>query len=250
MRKIDPVAALAHALGTLGKFWPEALRIGLPWLGIVVLANAGLWWWSGGTSASPMAEPGLADVAVALLSLIAVSAMAMKWHRFLLRDEMPDAAGIVRLDPPLWRYAFYLAVILFLTVFLPALLMIMVASAAPAYIIATVIPAFLASILALRLALVLPAIALGRKDVGFKQALDASAFNLGPLAFLTLLNACILLAALLIVNTALSFVFNGAPQFAPAAMFILALPLNLFLTLFSVSLTTSLYGFFMENRSL
>lgn len=247
MRKLNPIAALVHALTALGRFWPEALRIGLPWVSIIVLTNALLWWWSGGQTTA-MVQPGLADVAAALVSLIAVSAMAVKWHRFILRDDMPDAAGIIRLDAPVWRYALTTLIMMLVSLVPPLVLMLAVAQAAPAYIIFTVIPVFLASILILRLSLTLPAIALGRKDLGFKQALDASASNFGPLAFLTLLNACILLAALLIANTAMGLFVHGAPSLVPAAMFVIALPLNLFLALFSITLSTTLYGFFVEQR--
>lgn len=248
MRKLNPVAALVHALTSLGDFWAQALRIGLPWVGIMVAGNALLWWLGGGTMAQTASDFGVADGAVAALSLVGVSSLAVNWHRFILRDDMPDAAGVFRLDAPVWNYLIRLLVIMVVTVAPLVFIMMGVARSAPAFIMLGLIPLFLASVLALRLSLVLPAVALGRKDVTFKQALDASAYNFGPLAFLTILNACVLLAALMVANVFISAVVRAAPAFLPAAMFILALPLNLFLVLFSVTISTTLYGFFMENR--
>ncbi len=62
------------------------------------------------------------------------------------------------------------------------------------------------------------------------------------------LNGLILFATFLALGIVLSVVGNVNMTAAKVLALVLSVPVNLFLSLFSVSLLSSLYGFFVEKR--
>jgi hypothetical protein len=100
----------------------------------------------------------------------------------------------------------------------------------------------------MRMSVALPAIALERKDFGIGPALQLTRGNNLQFAALLALNALILLATFLVLGITLAIV--GSVNMAVARFFavVLSVPVNLFLSLFSVSLLSSLYGFCVEKR--
>src|SRR6185503_1567601 len=110
------------------------------------------------------------------------------------------------------------------------------------------VPFFVAGVYIMRMSVALPAVALGRKDVGITAALQITQGNNLQFAALLGLNALILLATFLVLGISLYIVGNVSMAVAKTLAVVLSVPVNLFLSLFSVSLLSSLYGFFIEQR--
>jgi hypothetical protein len=118
----------------------------------------------------------------------------------------------------------------------------------PAATFLVVPAAVLAGTFALALSLKLPAVALGRKDFGIRDALAGTHDNFWPLLAVFLINVTVALAAgflLIVVATAVTRV---NPLLGSLVGLSLSMVFNIFYTLFSVSVLTSLYGFFVERR--
>jgi hypothetical protein len=98
------------------------------------------------------------------------------------------------------------------------------------------------------LSLKLPAIALGRTDFGLTDAMKASEGNFWQVMGVLLLWALIVFAPLLMLFI-LAALLSHLPQVITVIIELpLSVAVNLFVILFSVSLVTSLYGFFVERR--
>jgi hypothetical protein len=110
------------------------------------------------------------------------------------------------------------------------------------------IPFFVAGIYIMRMSVALPAIALERKDFGITAALQVTQGNNLQFAALLALNGLILFATFLALGVILSVVGSANMTAAKVLAVVLSVPVNLFLSLFSVSLLSSLYGFFGEQR--
>ena len=109
-------------------------------------------------------------------------------------------------------------------------------------------PFFVAGIYIMRMSVALPAIALDRKDFGIQAALQVTQGNNLQFAGLLALNGLILFATFLALGIVLSIVGSASLTAAKILALVLSVPVNLFLSLFSVSLLSSLYGFFVEKR--
>jgi hypothetical protein len=98
------------------------------------------------------------------------------------------------------------------------------------------------------LSIKLPAVALGRNDFGFRDALNVTQGNFWQLMGVFLINGLIALGCAFVLVTVSSAVM--AANFTLGAMLGLGLSMvfNVFYTLFSISVLSSLYGFFVEKR--
>ena len=110
------------------------------------------------------------------------------------------------------------------------------------------VPFFVAGVYIMRMSVALPAIALDRKDFGIMAALQVTQGNNLQFAGLLALNGLILFGTFLAIGIVLSVVGSANLTAAKVLALILSVPVNLFLSLFSVSLLSSLYGFFVEKR--
>ena len=138
-----------------------------------------------------------------LVILPAAASIAVAWHRLILTGERP-AGGYLRLDRSVWLYvAFPLATILYFSVLfdLPRVLVSDLNGRVAIGVIAVPL-GILAGLVIGRLSLVLPAIALGRTDIGLADAWRATRGNTwrlfwGPfLCLLLLILPGLLLSAL------------------------------------------------------
>ena len=249
MHKLPPLLAIQHALKAVVNFRNAGVKIALPW--IVVLAGVSL---LDRNFSSTEDSPGAmyfrsTEILIAALGMVVFSSIAVNWHRYILLDEVTASEKIFRLDHPVWSYAGRTLLIM-LTALAPALALgAMVANILPGFYPLLAIPFFVAGIYVLRMSVALPAIALGHKDFGIGAALQATQGNNWQFAGLLLLNGMVLLATFLVVGIALTIV--GSVSMTAGSIFAVALsiPANLFLSLFSISLLSSLYGFFVEKRS-
>lgn len=248
MRTVSPIKAITHALRSVVSYPAVALRIGLFWiplLFVMVLIEA----WMSATVPQQAEQPGtlnIIQIASTIVGLIAVSSMAVNWHRFVLRDELGSPA---RLDRNVWRY-------------FGNFLLIMLMVAVPTAIVAAVLLSFLgqaASIVLLpivivagtmlyRLSVKLPAVALGNAAFTFREAWRATEGNFWQLLGVFLLNIAMLLGAVLIYMVVVNLVNVVNSTLALVIALLIGAAIQLFFTLFNASVFTSLYGFFVERR--
>lgn len=254
MRQLPVLATLKHAFESVWLNRMVALRMSWIWYIIValVLAFSTQLTSSRGTPSPEEPQTGffLVDALTLLLVLLVNSSFAVHWHRYILLDEVPGMFDTFRLDGKVWRY-FGNSLLIMLALIVPS-----IAIAIPFVFIAAVFAPqlaalgsaigviFVVSVGFLRLGLKLPAIALGVIDYRFTDAWRASAGNSARIAAIFLITLSIaLLAAAIIAGLSLSGSFIGV-----VLGFLLQLAVNWFLTFFMITLLTSLYGFFVQNR--
>ena len=255
MRPLPVFASLTHAFQSVWNNRLVALRISWIWYAIValVLAAGGQ---MVGTRASvdpqtPRADVMMLEAAMILLVLLANSSFAVNWHRYILLDEVPGTFDTLRLDRKVWRYlgnTLLIVLILLVPCIAIAIPFVFIAAAANAAHLAQLasilVVLIVISIGFLRLGLKLPGIALGVIDFRFSDAWRASAGNSLRVAALFLITFVIALIASTVVT-----LINLSGGFVGLVIgFILQVAVNWFMTFFAISLLTSLYGFFVQNR--
>jgi hypothetical protein len=256
MRQLPVLAALSHAFSSVWHHRAVALRISWAWYVIlaVILAAGGqlLAGRPAGDGQTLPADTLALELGMILIVLVVNSSIAVNWHRFILLDEIPGQLESLRLDGKVWRY-FGNTLLLVLGIgvvsILAAFPLIFIAVAANAMQVAPFagLLAVLAvsAIVFLRLAIKLPAIAINGGGFRFADAWRASAGNGIQIAGLFL--AVILVLMTIATVVALIGLIEG---FAAVVLgFALQLAVNWFLTLFNISLLTSLYGFFAQGRN-
>jgi hypothetical protein len=252
MNKLPPLQTIKHALTAVFQFRNAGMRIGLPW--VLVLAGMSVIDRSFSIAPDPangpasMALPSPMELVIAALSLVIFSSIAVNWHRYILLDEITASEKIFRLDRPVWNYAGRTLLIMLATLVPIFILSFALIAAMPNLGPVLAVPFFVAGIYIMRMSVALPAIALERKDFGISAALQVTQGNNLQFAGLLALNGLILFATFLAVGIILSVVGNADMTAAKVLALVLSVPVNLFLSLFSVSLLSSLYGFFVEKR--
>jgi hypothetical protein len=252
MNKLPPFQTIKHALKAVFQFRNDGIRIGLPW--ILVLAVMSLIDRSFSVAPDPangpanMIIPSPMELGIAALSLVIFSSIAVNWHRYILLDEITASEKIFRLDRPVWNYVGRTLLIMLATLIPVLVLSFAFVTALPNFGPLLAVPFFVAGIYIMRMSVALPAIALERKDFDITAALQATQGNNLQFAALLALNGLILFATFLALGIVISVVGNANLTAAKIFALVLSVPVNLFLSLFSVSLLSSLYGFFVEKR--
>lgn len=253
-RSLPVLACVSHTLKSALRYRSSAVRIAMPWIVIMTLANLTVVTASGGlqeTTAPADMTVGMAlrELVLFAVSIVGASSIAVNWHRFILRDQMPATmAETLRLDAPVWRYASFTLLNLLIVLVPSGLLLGLNMVLLPAVPLA-VIAVFLAAVLLLRLSLVLPATALDHGGFGYREALVSTRGQMLPLAGLLLVNMG-LVTAILLGFALLLMLASSLPMPLNAILTaIVALLANLVLAIYSVSLLSSLYGFYVEGRN-
>jgi hypothetical protein len=204
--------------------------------------------------------PGLAAlfavwiIALLVVGFVAIASVAVNWHRYVLKDELPAGMARLRVDELVWRY---LGNVLLVTLIAGLV-------SVPVAVVASVIfsilgnfgaPFILAAVLLAvlpvfyRLSVKLPAIALGRKDFTLRDAWQATQGNWWQIAGLAVLLTIVSFgAALLMFGVTLLLQMLLPEQLAGLADLVVQLAANWVLTVLSITTLTSLYGFFVEGR--
>jgi hypothetical protein len=191
-----------------------------------------------------------------LVSILAFSSIAVAWHRYVLKDEVPNGLARFRLDSVVWRYFGNTLLIILLVCLavipIAVVLSILAALLGVSEVAATILIAVVAALLGLplvyRMMVKLPAIALGNSDISLKTAIEkteGNSFQLGIAGF-------IILAVVFLIGTVMQQVLSmlglvTADQTSVVAIFIQQMG-NWITTIFTVTFLTSLYGFFVEGR--
>ena len=257
-RKLPAGTCIGHAVNSVQNNLAYAFRISWPWyavLAVVSIVTFGL--------LGMLAAGGNADLMpygvffIVLLSFVAFASIAVNWHRYILLDEVPRAGDLFRLDGKTWRYLGNLILIGLIMLLLGAIVMVPLALLAGAItssvvvsvvvILGLIVFLFLA-IFSFRLSVKLPAVAIGRQDFTFSHALAATRGNTLQLFLILLFQVVLAIAAslfLLFLNFVTAFIH---PIFGLAVGMLVQLFINWILTIFGITILTSLYGFFVEGR--
>ncbi len=247
MRKLQPAKAIAHALRSVLDFAPVGIRFSLWWtaillgIGIVTLLTT-----------EPPSNPGEAgsmsplELASAAVGLAAFCSIAVNWHRYILKDD--PAGQPMRLDGLVWRYLGNSLLVVLMAVSPVVLLGLALVFLPPIASILLVPAAIVAGTFAMTLSIKLPAVALGRTDFGFRDALGATKDNFWQLMAVFLINGAIALFSGFLLFSVASAVMAVNFTLGAATGLALSMVFNVFYTLFSVSVLSSLYGYFVEKR--
>jgi hypothetical protein len=268
MRKLPVFAAFKHVWATVFNNVGAAFRLSWPWLLVMAatmaLFFAGLISRHGGLGP---AKAGGKDIFLFLIVgtvfMLAFASIAVNWHRFVLLDEMPKGMAVLRINSQVWRYignAFLIGLIVGLPFLIvgSVLMYPLNAMLGQSFLGLPMIfggLVFFAAVLAVnvivnRLAIKLPAIALGRRDYGLEKAWNDSTGNFLPIAgYLVMLYLSVFIPQKLLewvsTNMADSLGMLGAIQ-----VVIVSVLVQWFALIVGISGLTSLYGFFAEKRDL
>jgi hypothetical protein len=264
MRKLPVLAAFTHALKSTKRNLPFAFHASWPWLLFLIpfnlYTNASFAYFDP-TSMDPVKQ---AEIAKAMLifyltstiSMIIYASIGVTWHRYILQDVVPQGLARLRMDKTILRYVgntlligiFALFSILPLAMLAGIILQIV---GAPSN---TVIPVYmsLAVMIALpvtyRFSLKLPAIAVANDHFRFGDAWNVTRGNMLQLVMLGVLVFAAMSAVGFGLNALESAVQWAAGQSALVLFDILRQLASWIVAIFTITMLTSLYGFFVENR--
>jgi hypothetical protein len=253
MQKLPVLLAIKHALKAVIHFRGAGIRIGLPWiLALAVFSTLDLILFGAADFANPDNANVMSfkptDMIIAALSMVAFSSIAVNWHRYILLDEVTTSERIFRLDRTVWKYVGRTLLILLIAIIPLSILSAVVLSVVPALSAMLAFPFFVAGIYIMRASIALPATALERSGFGISAALQATRGNNLQFAGLLLLDCLIFFVTVVVLSVSLSIAENLGLTAVKICAVLVSIPANLFLSLFSVSLLSSLYGFFVEQR--
>ena len=258
-RQLPAGTCITHALSSVRNNLAYAFRISWPWYAIMTpIVVVLMLLLNYVTAGNPEASPGtsaLINLVRGLITMLAFASVAVNWHRYILLDEVPSGSEVLRLDDKTWRY-FGNALLLFLIILVTGIVIgfpagfigALFGSPEAVTIIVALIVAPVAGVMALRLGTKFPAIALGRPDFSMRDAWSATKGNNWPIFLVVLFE---------VVAIALSFgllmlVAYIAGMISLTLSFIIVIALgiafNWIITIFSITVLTSLYGFFVEGR--
>lgn len=264
MRKLPVMAALTHALKSTWHNLPFAFHASWPWLLVLIPLN--LYFNDGISDFDPtttdpvkqaeMIKAVLTFYAVSAVSMIIYSSIGVTWHRYILQDEMPQGTARLRLDATVWRYVgntLLVAVLVILSI-LPLAMIFSVALTMLGAPLQVVMPVYIALALLIalpvtyRFSLKLPAVAIGNKNFRFGDGWSITRGNMPQLIGLGV--------AVFAMLTALGFLLGGIEHVVQSvlgstAVFIFNILRQLLawiVAIFTITLLTSLYGFFVEKR--
>ena len=187
-------------------------------------------------------------------ALLSASSIAVNWHNYILRDEIPPGREVLRLDDRVWRYfgnmvMIMLSVLAVLVIFaIPLSILAVLANSSALGVAATFILGVpVAGTLFLRLAVKLPSIAVGRSDFSLRDAWRATGGNNLPILLLFVLNLLAGVGAIFLL-VAMQALLSHFGVGGIIVGIVVEVAFNWILTIFGITILTSLYGFFIENR--
>lgn len=268
---INPFEALRHAFFSVFRNMGAAFGISWPWLIVlgVVFAVLGVVVFQSGfgqTPLDPNAGAGSFILAVLIglfIYLVAFCSIAVNWHRYVLLDDVPYGNTRLRVDGHVWRYLWRAVLAGLLTLAIVAVplgigaAIFQSAFPDPAIWPANVIryaiegvASALVGALFFRSALALPAAAVGRVEIGIGESWRRTKGNMLPLVIIAA-GSWLLQIAVQLIMAGASLVLAAAGSAVGLSLLVaIGVLLTWYVTFFSITLLTSLYGFFVENRPL
>lgn len=252
-KKLPVVVAIRHMMSLTFNNLGPALRITWAWM-VVFIFTTGLF----GVivdgldimspTASDLASLGIALVVFIFIALVATASIAVAWHRYILLDEGGGVAFNLRVDGLVWRYVgnvIAIGVSAMVLIGIPVVILMQTSELGVLLLFPALL--LLAPVL-YRMGIKLPAIALGRRDLAFSDAFDASTGNYWQLVGLAAVYFLLAIA----INLAVALVTFFGLLFGPLALVIQVIATAVaewIGIIFGVSLMTTLYGYFVEGRS-
>ncbi len=259
-RKLPAGRCFVHALKSVRNNIAYAFRITWPWYAILIPLGLGTSYLIDnltGGDPQKIITPSVIAIYLVLMgvTLVAFASIAVNWHRYILLDEVPQGSEIFRLDEKTWRYLGNVLLIFLIVAAISALVwgVLFTASTAGGFLafltlILFIVTIFFVAALFFRLSIKLPAIALGRRDFGLGDALVATKDNTLRLVLLALLHFVAAFAAILAIVLLVIAAAYLSPMLGFVIGSILQVLFNWIFSIFGITLLTSLYGFFVEQR--
>jgi hypothetical protein len=267
MRKLPVIAALSHAIKSTVDNIGFAFHISWPWMVLLLPLNIITNIYLGlNTMHDPFQDPAQLYtenfgfvIPLAIASIIAYSSIAVNWHRYVLLDEVAEGWNRLRIDGLMWRYignVFLIVLILAAGIAAAALVMVLVGfllslimgEASLIIIVPVSIALYAYAIVAMyRLMVKLPGVALDRRDFGMRDAWRVTTGNSWQiLGLLLLFFGCLLVLGLGLLLV--TYLLGLAGTVGLSISIAIQVMINWVTTILGVTLLTSLYGFFVEER--
>jgi len=269
MRKLPVFKALGHAFRSTTDNIGFAFHISWPWVLILLPFNvaSNLYMVLNGLETGGEPNPEMlgkffaVTIPLALASAVAYSSIAVNWHRYVLLDEIAEGWQRLRIDSLTWRYIgnFILIFLILMVCAIPVAAVLGLVSyllisllgggeSLPVLLIPAAVALYaLAFIVAYRLLVKLPAVALGRRDFSMGDAWRATKGN--SLRLLGLLILFVLSLLLFAAGMfAITYLFGLLGTVGLSLAVAIQVMVNWVATILGVTLLTSLYGFFVEGR--
>lgn len=258
-RRLPAGTCIEHAIRSVRNNIAYAFRISWPWYTIVLLASLG---------ASVLIEaltggdvennPGPAVpiyIVLGFINLVSFASIAVNWHRYILLDEVPRGSELFRMDDKTWRYLGNLILIMLIMIGIVIAILVPVFALAAfseslrflGFIAALVAYCF-AIVVFYRLSVKLPAIALGRRDFRMGDAWAVTRDNKMPIFVVALLQVLIALSILAAVVLVIFGLTSANAMLGLAVGTVAQVAIGWILSIFGITILTSLYGFFVEGR--
>jgi hypothetical protein len=267
MRTLPVLDAFGHAVRSTISNIRFAFYVSWPWVVIMLPVNIGsnLYLLSHHEPTSPALEADVAVVSFAatLLGLLSFASIAVNWHRYVLRDEVPSGFQRLRFDNLVWRYFGNLILIglaaigISLPINITLAIAVGIAESMAGHVdpilVVVLVLAFIANLVfafvsSYRFGVKLPGVALGRTDYGIGDAWRDTAGNFWKfLGLVTLFVLCVGFASLVLFGLDL-ILSAGGGALGTALGISIQVVVSWIVQILGVTLLTSLYGFFVENR--
>lgn len=260
-RKLPAGTCIGHAINSVRHNIAYAFRISWPWYLIVIpltiAVSLVLSYAAGGDLMQNQGLAFLNNMVSGLLLGFAFASIAVNWHRYILLDEVPDSRGILRLDDTVLRYFGNIILIFIILVaagflvgiplgIIAALTSLAASQLFPILLFIIIVP--IAGTIAMRLSVKLPAVALGRANFRLKDAFAVTRGNNMPIFLVALFEIVCFLGSLFLIGLLAAALNKLNPALAIAVAYVLHFAANWLITIFSITVLTSLYGFFVEGR--
>jgi hypothetical protein len=264
MRKLPVIPAFTHAVQST---WHNlGFAFHASWMWLVVLVPLNTWAESKLLGIKPPDASGrvppeqlqamLLVYLFLFASMVIYSSIAVSWHRYILKDEVPQGTQQLRLDGTVWRYVgntLLVGLLIGLLTLPPTFLFGMVVAmmgglhslvmAAYLTVLALmIVPAFY------RLSLKLPAIAVQRQGFRLGDGWHASRGNMLQLLMLGGLTIATVLCVGILLGAVDSFLAALWGDWVTWLFLVIRQLISWVLAIFTITVLTSLYGFFVEQR--
>ena len=261
MRKLPVLDAFSHAFRSTINNLAFAFHASWPWMAVLlpvlIAGNLYVYAETGGNPEQQTVGSVVTSFAIGVITMLAFASIAVSWHRYVLLDEMPEGIQRLRIDATVCRYfgnLLFISLMLGLACVLAYILFLSLTFSRSGIGTIIAVPGMIAMLLFAtnafyRLGVKLPAIALGRHDFGLGDAWRITSGNFWQMVGLGILYFLLGAAAALIIGAiGYSLGMLGA-TLGIALSVSIQLVLQWMLTIFGITILTSLYGFFVENRN-
>lgn len=260
MRTLPVLAAFNHVLRSTINNLGVAWHLSWPWMIVIMPLNilAGIYGFSFAPDAvAPSGEVMALTMLIALVTMFAFASIAVSWHRYILLDEMPQGLARLRADNTVWRYfgnTILIVLILFAALLPPMMVAGLIFSLMGNAGVILALPIYVAAFVLgisffYRMSVKLPAVALERRDFGLKEALAATGGNTARLLGLAALFFIAVMGMALMLGMIAWLMEKTGVDFALFLSLAIQIVFNWIITIMGVTLLTSLYGFFAEQRN-